>query len=108
MSTTAGLASTVWASVESLIMNINDAAPTTVITGINDSLVTNRKRLRFNNAMDILLLQSVMLVDAQTTPHRTMQKRFEEKCTKFMESAPKSASDNEFRPTWKTINDLYK
>lgn len=95
MSKNADLSATVGEAVEILIVNaVEDASPTTVITRTNNVLVEKQKGLQFNNAINILLLLSVMLVDAHTARHRTMKKCFEKWCTEIMKSAPTSSSDN--------------
>ena len=74
-----------------------------IATGIG-----GKRRIRFSKSFDILLLKSVITVDAHLARHGETQTRFLAALTHFTAGIPARVLDTFVSISWKTINDRFK
>lgn len=67
-----------------------------------------KKRLRFNNAWDIILLKLVVFGEAHLARHGECQNRFQIVLERFISQFSNEVWSATIKPTWKSLNDRYK
>ncbi|PXF41520.1 hypothetical protein BWQ96_08776 [Gracilariopsis chorda] len=69
--------------------------------------LAKKKRIRFTEAWDLLLLKAVTASDAHVAPHGKTGKRFEQALKLFLDAAPSSQLVDITRPVPKTLRDRF-
>ena len=64
--------------------------------------------MRFSISLDVILLKSVLSVDAHLSAHGETKANFEEVLKLFEAGAPNGMFNRVSSPTWKSVNDRYK